>query len=180
MRRTLTVALLTAGTVMLVAVVLFGRSNTSELKAPAVAALPDAAERDVAPDFTARTVDGQAVSLEKFRGKPLVINFFAHWCGPCKRESPALVKLAEKYHGEVAMLSISRDSTRAGVRKFVNEYGLTWPVVWDDGNGISDSYSVVVQPYTYVIDADGRVAMKIVGEVTAPQVGGILDQLLHA
>jgi len=180
MRRMLTVALLTAGAVALVAVVVFGRSNAGELKPPANAALPPPGERDMAPAFRARTLDGARVSLAAYRGKPLVINFFAHWCGPCKREAPAFVQLEQRYGGRVALLSIARDSTMPGIEKFIREHRVTWPVIFDKDLSLSDRYQVPGQPVTYVIDAEGRVVFRIIGETTERRVGGILDRLLPA
>ncbi|MDX6535356.1 MAG: cytochrome c biosis protein CcmG, thiol:disulfide interchange protein DsbE [Gaiellales bacterium] len=180
MRRMLTVALLTAGAVVLVAVVVFGRSNADELKAPDKAVLPGPGERDAAPAFTARTVDGRTVSLAGYRGKPLVINFFAHWCEPCKREAPAFVQLEQRYGDRVAVLSIARESTMPGVKRFMKTYDMSWPVVFDKGNALSDSFKVPGQPITYVIDAEGRVVFRIIGETTERRVGGVLDDLLRA
>jgi peroxiredoxin len=180
MRRMLTVALLTAGAAVLVAVVVFGRSNAGELKAPTGISLPAPNERDPAPAFSARTLDGQEVSLAAYRGKPLVINFFAHWCEPCKREGPAFVQLEQRYGGRVALLSIARDSTMPGVRKFIDTYEISWPVVFDKGNALSDRYKILGQPITYIIDAEGRVVFEIRGETTERRVGGVLDQLLRA
>jgi peroxiredoxin len=176
----LTVALLTAGAVVLVAVVVFGRTNAGELKPPPVAALPAPAERDAAPAFSARTLDGHAVSLAGYRGKPLVINFFAHWCEPCKREAPAFVQLDRRYGDRVALLSIARASTMPGVRRFIDTYNMTWPVVFDKGNALSNSYNVPGQPITYVIDAQGRVVYRIIGETTEHRVSTVLDDLLRA
>jgi peroxiredoxin len=180
MRRMLTVALLTAGAAVLVTVVVFGRNNAGELDAPKDAALPPPDERDAAPAFSAHTLDGRTVSLATYRGRPLVINFFAHWCEPCKREAPAFVQLERRYGNRVALLSIARESTMPGVRKFIQEYRVSWPVVFDKGLSLSDSYRVPGQPVTYVIDAEGRVVFRIIGETTERRVGRVLDQLLPA
>jgi cytochrome c biogenesis protein CcmG, thiol:disulfide interchange protein DsbE len=180
MRRMLTVALLTAGAVMLVAVVVFGRSHAGELEPPQAVPLPPPAKRDPAPAFSARTLDGRSVSLATYRGKPLVINFFAHWCDPCKREAPAFAQLDRRYSGRVALLSVARDSTMQGVRGFVDTYRMSWPVVFRDGTALADRYGALYPPTTYVIDAQGRVVFEIRGETTERRVAGILDQLLAA
>lgn len=175
----LTVALLTAGAVVLAAVVVFGRSRAGELKPPQ-AVLPAPGERSAAPAFSARTLDGAQISLAAYRGKPLVINFFAHWCAPCKREAPAFVELERRYGSRVALLSIARESTVPGVEKFIRTYGVSWPVVFDKNLSLSDRYNVPGQPVTYVIDARGRVVFRIIGETTEQRVGGVLDALLTA
>ena len=94
MRRMLSVAMLTAGSIVILALVVFGRSHT--VKTPA-ATLPSADQRTAAVPFDATTIAGQQVSLASFKGRPLVINFFAAWCDPCKREAPELTRLEDRY-----------------------------------------------------------------------------------
>ena len=130
MRRALFVALVTAGAVMLVAVVLFGRGHS--LDAPATASLPAAADRSPAAEFSAITLAGRHVSLGDYRGRPLVINFFAAWCDPCRQEAPAFVRLDQRYGGRVGLLSVAvRTGQRSKLDGFIRDHDMTWPVVWD-------------------------------------------------
>jgi len=178
MRRMLSVALITAGSVLVLAVVLFGRSHASAIKRPALS-LPAATDRPVAPAFDERTLAGNTVSLETYRGKPLVINFFAAWCVPCRDEAQEFVTLDERFGRRIGLLSIAiRTDHRSKLDAFIRNFHVTWPVVWDRSGTMIDAYQVPVQPITFVIDGQGRVVYKILGQITEPEVGRILDKLL--
>ena len=177
MRRTLLVALVTAGTVLLVAVVLFGRGH--RLKAPHEAQLPAAADRVAAASFSATTLAGRHVDLGSYRGRPLVLNFFAAWCDPCRQEAPEFVRLHHRYGDRIGLLSVAvRTDHRSSLDGFIRDHDMTWPVVWDRGGSMIDPYRVNGQPITYIIDADGRVVYRIIGQTTEPLIGRYLDKLL--
>jgi cytochrome c biogenesis protein CcmG, thiol:disulfide interchange protein DsbE len=176
----LSVALLTAGSVVILAVVVFGRSHAGALKPPAIQ-LPSPGQRTPAVAFDATTTTGRRVSLAGFHGKPLVINFFAAWCEPCKREAPAFTRLEQRYQGRVSLLSVAvHTSHRSNLDAFVHDHGITWPVVWDKGGSLTDSYGILGQPITYVIDGQGRVVYRIIGQTTEHRIASLLDQLLPA
>jgi cytochrome c biogenesis protein CcmG, thiol:disulfide interchange protein DsbE len=176
MRRMLTVAMLTAGSVVILAVVVFGRSHT--VKVPA-AQLPNPDQRTTAVAFHANTIAGQRVSLASFHGRPLVINFFAAWCDPCKREAPQFTRLEGRYGNRISLVSVAvRTSHRSSLDAFVRDHGMTWPVIWDRGGSLTDTYQIVGQPITYVIDGQGRVVYRIIGQTTEHRIAGLLDQLL--
>jgi peroxiredoxin len=178
MRRMLSVALLTAGSIVILAVVVFGRSHT--VKAPA-AQLPSPDQRTAAVPFRATTIDGDQVSLASFRGRPLVINFFAAWCDPCKQEAPQFTRLERRYGNRVSLISVAvRTAHRSALDAFVRDHGMSWPVIWDQGGSLTDSYRIVGQPITYVIDSQGRVVYRIIGQTTEHRIAGLLDQLLAA
>jgi peroxiredoxin len=177
MRRTLLVALATAGTVMLVAVVLFGRGH--DLQASPQTAIPQASDRAAAAPFQATTLTGHSVSLGSYRGRPLVLNFFAAWCDPCRQEAPEFVRLDHRYGGRIGLLSVAvRTDHRSQLDGFIHDHDMTWPVVWDRSGSMISPYRVVGQPITYIIDADGRVVYKIIGQTTEQRIGGVLDKLL--
>jgi peroxiredoxin len=176
----LSVALLTAGFVAILAVVVFGRSHAGALKPPAIQ-LPPPGSRTPAAAFDATTTAGRKISLAGFHGKPLVINFFAAWCEPCKREAPEFTRLEQRYRGRVSLLSVAvRTSHRSNLDAFVHDHDITWPVIWDEGGGLTDSYGILGQPITYVIDGQGRVVYRIIGQTTEHRIAGLLDQLLPA
>ncbi|HWG83524.1 MAG TPA: TlpA disulfide reductase family protein [Gaiellales bacterium] len=179
MRRMLTVALGTIAAVLLLVVVLFGRAHSDAIKQPAQLTLPAPAGRAPAATFTATTINGDKVGLSSFRGKPLVINFFAAWCDPCRREAAAFVQLDHRFAGRVNLLSVAvRTPQLSSVRGFVHDHDMSWPVVWDEHGHLIDPYHVLGQPITYIIDAQGRVVYRIIGQTTEQRVGGVLDRLL--
>ena len=174
----LTVALLTAGSVLIVAVVLFGRSHADAIKRPAIS-IPPASRRQPAPSFQEQTVSGADVSLARYRGQPLVINFFAAWCPPCKEEAPQLVQLNRRYGSRVHLLSVAvRTSQRSNLDGFIRTHKVTWPVVWDRNGSMADTYRIPVQPITLIIDSQGRMVYRILGQITEPEVGSVLNRLL--
>lgn len=172
----LSVAMLTAGSIVILALVVFGRSHTVKAPAPQ---LRNADQRTPAVPFDATTTAGQRVSLAAFKGRPLVINFFAAWCDPCRREAAAFVQLDHRFAGRVNLLSVAvRTPQLSSVRGFVHDHDMSWPVVWDEHGHLIDPYHVLGQPITYIIDAQGRVVYRIIGETTEQRVGGVLDRLL--
>jgi cytochrome c biogenesis protein CcmG, thiol:disulfide interchange protein DsbE len=120
-----------------------------------------------APGFTLERLSGKGnESLADYRGKLVVLNAWASWCGPCRRESP----LMERWHKRIArdgrgtMLGINALDATADARSFVREYGLTYPMLRDpEGESLID-YGVVSYPETFVIDEHGRIVALLRGE----------------
>jgi len=114
-----------------------------------------------APAFSLSRLDGTGkVSLASLRGKTVVLNFFASWCDPCKREAPALEKLWQQYRGKgVVVLGIDTGpDARSDGRRFVSAHRLTYPIVFDPNAGVAmTKYAVGALPVTYVVDPHGRV-----------------------
>lgn len=118
-----------------------------------------------APDFTLNTLDGGQVTLATLRGQPVVLNFWATWCDPCRREMPALQATAELYAGEVTVLGIDQGEAAATVQAFIDEYGLTYPILLDEKFSVGQQYNIRGMPTTFFIDADGIVRYLWVGEM---------------
>ncbi|MCL4491996.1 MAG: redoxin domain-containing protein [Nitrospirae bacterium] len=125
-----------------------------------------AAQGSPAPDFTLNDVNGKKVALSEFRGRVVLLNFWATWCGPCKAEMPSLnsLYLALKDKGLV-VLAISVDTSEKPVKSFISEKKLALPVLMDKNKEIYfDSYAVVGLPTTFIIDKSGGIVEKIMGE----------------
>jgi len=108
------------------------------------------------PDFARPTLAGARVDTEQLRGKVVVIKFFAKYCEPCKRTLPAAQKLHQK-HPEVAFVGVSEDEYASDAQALVQSYGLTFPVVHDQGNVLAGRFRVSEMPVTFVVDAQGVV-----------------------
>ncbi|HET7572522.1 MAG TPA: TlpA disulfide reductase family protein [Gaiellaceae bacterium] len=112
-----------------------------------------------APAFSLSRLDGGGtVSLASLRGKTVVLNFWASWCGPCKREAPQLEKLWRQYRGKgVVVLGVDSGDVAGDARRFLSAHGVTYPVVTDPDQTVSaDSYRLPGLPATFVVDRRGR------------------------
>ena len=137
-------------------------------------------KRPAAPDITLPVLvagDGvgpvkSEVSLEDLRGKVVVLNFWASWCGPCATEAPVLEEVAEHYRekGEdVVILGVDVEDLRGDALDFVAKHQVTYPSLRDGEDKARQAYQVPALPETFVIDPEGRIALKIAGAVTDPQ-----------
>ena len=112
-----------------------------------------------APDFVLKDINGQTVSLEKLKGKPVLLNFWATWCAACKEEMPSMQRLhdaADKNGGfHVVAISIDRSNFKK-VDRYVRDMNLKFPILLDPDQTIRKSYFVRGLPTTYLIDSDGK------------------------
>lgn len=109
---------------------------------------------DVAPDFTLPGLNGGTVTLSSFRGTPVVLNFWASWCAPCRAEFPELQKVQDG--GDAVVVGVSqRDKIESDLRDFAHDQHATWPLAFDENDIVGDAYRVPSVPVTYFIDADG-------------------------
>jgi len=123
-----------------------------------------------ASDFTLTLFAGETIRLSELRGQVVVINFWASWCPPCRREAPALEAAWQALQKEdVVFLGIDVWDEREDALDFIDEFGVTYPNGPDD-DGIAIDYGVTGIPETYIIDRKGQLAAKFVGPVTTTQL----------
>lgn len=138
-----------------------------------------------APDFTIMDLDGSMVSLSDRLedGKPIVLNFWATWCGPCTSELPAFNKAAADYADEITFMMINltdgQVETVPGVREFLTENGYSLPVYFDKKGSASGPYGASSIPLTYFITSDGMVAGGHMGSMSEETLYNYLEQLLE-
>ena len=118
----------------------------------------------VAPDFTLPKLDGRDISLRDFRGRVVVLNFWATWCPPCIEEMPSLTLFADQMAPQgVAVLGVSVDYDAEALSKFVTRSGIRFPIVQDTDQKIASRYGTFKYPETFIIDREGRISEKLIG-----------------
>jgi len=128
---------------------------------------------NLAPDFTLKGLDGQTVRLSDFRGKAVLLNFWATWCPPCRQEMPDLEKAYQKYKDQgVVFLGIDMQEDQGTVKQFVQQNGYGWIFAVDSSGQVADTYQAAAIPTSYFIDRDGV--------IRDTQIGAIPPSLLEA
>lgn len=133
------------------------------------------------PDFRAVDIEGKTISIEQFKGKVVLVDFWATWCGPCIGEIPHVKQAYEKYHEKgFEIIAISLDRNVKQLKGFIKEQDLKWRQVFDrdnDAGGLAEQYSVRAIPTTYLIGRDGNIAAKnLRGHALEIAVGQALKQ----
>ena len=112
--------------------------------------------REEAPDFTLKSLEGSNLRLEEYRGQVVLINFWASWCGPCRQEMPVLDRLHHRYEDTgFAVLGINVEGDSGSAREIVDKTNVTFPILFDDEQKVSELYSLEAMPSTVVVDRDG-------------------------
>lgn len=154
----------------------FQQFNKEEMPKSAAAIKTTSSAADIgtaAPAFTLKDLNGKEVGLEDFKGKKVMLNFWATWCPPCKAEMPAMQKLYETKSNEIEILAINLDPQNK-VADFVSENGLSFPILLDQSGGTQQSYSILSIPTTFIIDENGVIQKKHVGSMTLEQMEEII------
>ncbi len=148
--------------------------------------LPPVAPGLAAPGFTFPALAGGAVALSDHKGKLVLVNVWATWCPPCIEELPSLQRLYARMKGRgepFEILAVSIDALGAdAVQKFVDRFGLTFPILLDPRGRIKKLYRTTGVPETFVIGRDGRLVEKVIGSRTwdSPEAVSYMEQILRA
>ena len=145
-----------------------------------------------APDFRVEMFDGTTFTLGSLRGKVVLLNFWATWCGPCQREMPDIQKLYEKYGkntGDVIVLGVAnpktkdapnnQDQAEPGIVQYLSDNGYSYPVLMDRTGALFSAYGITSFPTTFMIDQEGNVFGYVTGMLTADIMESIVRQTLE-
>jgi cytochrome c biogenesis protein CcmG/thiol:disulfide interchange protein DsbE len=109
---------------------------------------------------------GQQVALSTYRGKPLIVNFFASWCGPCQTETPLLARFYRDEQGKVALVGLDENDTVGNATSFTRADGVSYPVGWDPHFDVGSAYGVNALPQTFFLNARHQIVDRVFGKVT--------------
>ncbi|MBI2866695.1 MAG: TlpA family protein disulfide reductase [Chloroflexi bacterium] len=134
-----------------------------------------------APDFTITTFDGQQLTLSQYRGQPVVVNFWASWCPPCRAEAPTLERTWQEYRERgVVFIGIDIEDTEADALAFLQQFGITYPNGPDPQGGITRDYGVLYIPTTLFVSRTGKVVQRWESAIGQAKLTQLVDELLLA
>lgn len=135
------------------------------------------------PDFEVKTLDGETVRLSDYKGKKVILNFWASWCPPCKAEMPHMQNYYEDYAEDenVEILAVNLTNAEYGgiddARQFVEDYELTFPIPLDEDGNLEKTYEILTIPTTFTIDTAGLIHQKIVGPMDEQMMIDLVDSM---
>ncbi len=132
-----------------------------------------------APDFKLTLFSGQTISLKDFRGKtPVVINFWASWCPPCREEAPTLAKISKMYDGRVKFIGVVTNDTQANALAFMKEFGISYDNGIDRDN-IAGKFGITGIPETFFIDEQGQLLGRWIGAINEANLTSRIQKLIQ-
>jgi peroxiredoxin len=135
----------------------------------------------LAPDFALQTPEGETLTLSDFRGQPVLVNYWATWCGPCRVEMPAIQAAYEAHKDDgFVVLAVNHTSTDSvpNIIEFREELDLKFPILVDEGSDVNKAYAVRAYPSSFFVDENGLIQAVHFGPITEGQLNENLDALL--
>lgn len=157
-------------------------SEQADPEASAPTSEPDA-NTTAAPDFTMTDSQGKTLTLADFKGKPVLLNFWASWCGPCQSEMPDIQKAWEAHAQDIDFVIVNMTGmsgeTEQAARTFLADNGYTFPVYFDKDSSAAAAFGVNSIPQTYLIDAEGNILGGYMGAMTSSIIDEGIQMLLN-
>lgn len=130
-----------------------------------------------APNFRLTLDDGRALTLHDLKGRPVLINFWATWCGPCRLEMPEIVRTAQATP-ELVVLAVNVQEQRPQIEAFAKDFEMEMPIVRDEAGDVQNLYQVRGMPTTYFVDGNGVVRAVWAGVLTPSRLAELLDEIM--
>ncbi len=127
----------------------------------------------VAPSFTLKNLAGEEIALTDYKGRKIMLNFWATWCPPCKEEMPAMEKFYKRHSGDVEILAINLDPQN-DVKAFAEKNELSFPILLDESGTTQQIYQIISIPTTFIIDEKGVILKKHIGSMSYEQMEELL------
>ncbi|ARF16820.1 peroxiredoxin family protein [Sporosarcina ureae] len=139
-------------------------------------------EGNTPPDFRLITLSGDVIKLSDYKGQKVILNFWASWCGPCKAEMPHMQNYYRKNKdsANVEIIAVNMTKEERGtdsIQKFVDAYGLTFPIPLDKDGEVMEMYKIMSIPTTYMIGTDGTIRHKFIGPMDEETIKALVDDL---
>jgi len=157
------VALCVVGSLIGIALVGSGSAGSGQAKPTADPSAPTFS-------FPVLGHSGQQISLSDYAGQPLIVNFFASWCEPCKQETPLLARFYRAEHGKVALVGLDENDVLGNALSFTRANGVSYPVGWDPEFAAASAYGVGGLPQTFFLDARHRIVDRVFGALTPADI----------
>ncbi|MDQ4006178.1 MAG: TlpA family protein disulfide reductase [Actinomycetota bacterium] len=132
------------------------------------------------PSLQGEPLEGGQVIQAMYRGRVVVVNFWASWCGPCRKEQPGLQALSEEYADRVQFVGVNFRDDAAAAREYLREFGVTYPSVTDPDGSIAHDFGIPYLPATVLADASGELRYRLLGAQPEERVRGYLEELVAA
>ncbi len=153
------------------------KASNKEKAAAVNSAMPG--EGDQIMPFKIRTLDGKALSLDDLKGRPMVINFWASWCGPCRLEASSIEDNYLAFRGQgVEFIGVATQASPGDARKFVKQHKWTFSVGMDESGDIAEEYKLYGIPKTIVVGKDGRFIFTHTGAISTEELAGAIRKAL--
>ena len=150
-------------------------STTKKTEAPA----EKTESADMAPNFVLTSTTGKNIKLSDYRGKVVIVDFWATWCPPCRKGIPDLIELQKQFKNNLVVIGISLDqNTKADVIPFMKKIGINYPVVYGDNQVVMDYGSINAIPTSFVIDQNGKIVDKHIGLVPKSEYVNKIKEIL--
>ena len=133
---------------------------------------------EFAPDFELDSTAGGKVKLSNFKGKAVILNFWATWCPPCKEEMPLFENAYRSESDKVVVIGVNLQESEENVRDFIKKFGISFPTLLDPNSEVKELYNVFTQPVTYFIDKEGKIIDKKFGPLTDKEISEKVDKLI--